>query len=201
VQILTLAGVHKFSNGGDFIDFIREILAFERWLRTNHLPATSQLLWYKLFMLCNSAGWAEWVVVENAALMAQIHLGNKASFIRYRDNLLESGLIEYRKGRKGHPNQYKLHSVIEKINGNELQPKTASQINGCNLKPQTVPQNIQFQFETPNDTPTRPQTIPKTIPEPAPLYKYKQDEKEAGRPKGTIQAKLRKQNRSHLDRC
>ena len=105
------------------MNFIKEILAFEQWLRTNHLPPISQLLWYKIFLLCNGAGWPEWVVVENAALMAQIHLSNEASFIRYRDKLLEHGLIEYQKGKKGSPNKYKLNSVLARIYTYDLQAK------------------------------------------------------------------------------
>ena len=117
------------------MDFIKEMLAFERWLCTNYLPPLSQLLWHKLFMLCNGAGWPEWIVVENASLMAQLHLKRTASFLEYRDKLIECGLVEYQKGRKGHPNRYRLHSVIgfqvESQNGNSFK-----------LKAQTVPQTV-----------------------------------------------------------
>ena len=94
------------------MDFIREINAFERWLRTNYLPLASQMLWYKLFMLSNSAGWPEWVVVPNAELMALIQIENKNTFIAYRDKLIDAGLIEYQKGKKGSPNRYKLKSLL-----------------------------------------------------------------------------------------
>ena len=95
------------------MDFIREINAFEQWLRTNYLPPFSQLLWYKLFMLCNSAGWPEWFAVENLDLMGLIKLKNEKSFIEYRDKLLEAGLIDYIKGKKGSPNRYKLNSLLK----------------------------------------------------------------------------------------
>ncbi|MCL2840310.1 MAG: DnaD domain protein [Defluviitaleaceae bacterium] len=161
------------------MDFIREILAFERWLYTNHLPPISQLIWYKLFMLCNGAGWPEWVVVENAALMAQIHLSNKASFIGYRDKLLECELIEYQKGRKGSPNRYKMCSLIGEENRYELKPqmipKTALQAipesipdaNRYELEPQAIPETVLQ---------TVPKPIPQIIPKPALLYKDKYKE-------------------------
>ena len=94
------------------MDYIRELNAFDKWLNTNHLPALSQLLWYKLFMLFNGAGWPKQIVVENARLMAMIQLKNEKSFIEYRNNLVIAGLIMYEKGGKGRPGKYRLNSLV-----------------------------------------------------------------------------------------
>ncbi len=97
------------------MNYIQEINAFERWLETNYLPGTSQLLWYKLVALFNRCGWAEWVTVDNQRLMVFIQCKSEKTFIRARDNLIESGLFVYQKGKKGSPNRYKMIS-FEKIN-------------------------------------------------------------------------------------
>ena len=90
------------------MNYIAEINAFERWLETNYLPISSQLLWYKLMCLFNKCGWSEWVTVDNLRLMAAMQMGREATFIKVRDELIKAGLIEYKKGKKGSPNQYHL---------------------------------------------------------------------------------------------
>ncbi len=91
-----------------YIDLIN---AFERWLETNYLPISSQLLWYKLISLFNRCGWSEWVTVDNHRLMSIMQIESEKTFIRCRDNLLNAGLFEYKKGKKGSPNQYKINTV------------------------------------------------------------------------------------------
>lgn len=93
------------------MSYIDLINAFERWLETNYLPISSQLLWYKLISLFNKCGWSEWVTVDNHRLMSIMQIENEKTFIRYRDKLIETELFEYRKGKKGSPNQYKINTV------------------------------------------------------------------------------------------
>lgn len=98
------------------MNYILEINAFEQWLETHYLPISSQLLWYKLMNICNRSGWSEWVTVDNLRLMAVIKMSNEKTFMKTRDNLIESGLIEYEKGKKGSPSRYKLISFVSKKN-------------------------------------------------------------------------------------
>lgn len=93
------------------MSYIDLINAFERWLETNYLPISSQLLWYKLISLFNRCGWSEWVIVDNHRLMSIMQIESEKTFIRCRDKLIEAGLFEYRKGKKGSPNQYKINTV------------------------------------------------------------------------------------------
>lgn len=93
------------------MSYIDLINAFERWLETNYLPISSQLLWYKLIALFNKCGWSEWVTVDNYRLMSVMQIKNEKTFIKCRDYLIETGLFEYRKGKKGSPNQYKINTV------------------------------------------------------------------------------------------
>lgn len=93
------------------MSYIDLINAFERWLETNYLPISSQLLWYKLISLFNKCGWSEWVTVDNHRLMSIMQIESEKTFIRCRDKLIEAGLFEYRKGKKGSPNQYKINTV------------------------------------------------------------------------------------------
>ncbi len=82
------------------MNYIAEINAFERWLETNPLPISSQLLWYKMMNRFNRSGWSEWIQVENLDLMADLRTKREATMIDVRDSLIKAGLIEYRKGKK-----------------------------------------------------------------------------------------------------
>lgn len=93
------------------MNYIAEINGFEQWLESNFLPASSQLLWYKMIALCNRCGWAEWVVVDNLRLMLMVGATSQKTALTARDKLIESGFLEMRKGKKGSPNQYHLKSI------------------------------------------------------------------------------------------
>ena len=103
------------------INYILQINSFERWLESNFLPAGSQLLWYKLMAICNRSGWQEWIQVDAQRLMNAIG-ETKSSFMRSRDSLLASGLIEYRRGKKGHPSSYKLVLLYDDKNAAQNEP-------------------------------------------------------------------------------
>ena len=93
------------------MSYIDLINAFERWLETNYLPSSAQLLWYKLTAIFNKAGWCEWVTVDNHRLMSVMQMESEKTLIRCRDKLIENNFFEYRKGKKGSPNQYKINTV------------------------------------------------------------------------------------------
>lgn len=113
------------------MSYIELINAFEKWLETNYLQSLAQLLWYKLIALFNKAGWSEWIVVDNHRLMALLGVKREATFISCRDRLIEAGLFEYQKGKKGSPNRYKIctinfESTNSSINSSEKSSKKRS---------------------------------------------------------------------------
>jgi len=88
-----------------YIDYLND---FNQWLETNALPASSQLLYYKLLYVFNRAGWPEDVGVDNLRLMVMLDGASKTTVIRARDKLIACGFIDYYKGKKGAPNRYAL---------------------------------------------------------------------------------------------
>lgn len=102
------------------MSYIDLINAFEQWLETNYLPSTAQLLWYKIIVLFNKAGWCEWITVDNQRLMVMMQIKREATFIEVRNKLIESKLFEFKKGKKGQPNKYKICTFnFESINSNK----------------------------------------------------------------------------------
>ena len=107
-----------------YIDLIN---AFEKWLETNYLQSPAQLLWYKSIALFNKAGWSEWITVDNRRLMALVDIEREATFISWRNKLIEAGLFEYQKGKKGSPNRYKICTYnFESINSSINSSKNSS---------------------------------------------------------------------------
>ena len=103
----------NFTKGesNEKMTYIDLINAFERWLETNYLPSSAQLLWYKLIFIFNRAGWSEWVTVDNQRLMSIMQMDSEKTLIRCRDKLIENNFFEYEKGKKGVPNRYKILTV------------------------------------------------------------------------------------------
>lgn len=110
------------------INFINEILSFERWLETHYLSANAQLLWYKLFLLSNKCGFCEYIQVDNQRLMSYLHISREQSLVDIRSQLIQAGLIKYTKGKKGSPSKYhictfknEVYSVPQNVGKNVAQ--------------------------------------------------------------------------------
>ena len=74
-------------------------------------------MYFKLLNVFNRAGWPEYVRVDNLRMMVMIGAESKQAVIRARDKLVESGFVEFQKGKKGSPSRYYLgkgsHNVTE----------------------------------------------------------------------------------------
>lgn len=100
-----------------YIDYLNN---FNRWLETNALPASSQLMYFKLLDVFNRTGWAEKVGVDNLRLQLMIEAGTEKTAIRARDALVKAGLVTYTKGKKGTPNSYSLCDITVIQYGNPV---------------------------------------------------------------------------------
>lgn len=88
--------------------YIDRLNAFNLWLEQSILASSSQLLYFRLLDVFNRTGWPEWVQVDNLRLMSMIRTKSQHTVISARDELVRTGWIEYRKGKKGIPGQYRL---------------------------------------------------------------------------------------------
>lgn len=134
------------------VNYLAEIIAFERWLETNYLPISSQLLWYKMMNLFNRSGWSEWVIVDNLRLMATMSMGREATLIKARDELIKAGRILYQKGRKGSPNKYKMvyftcknvvESEVFQVVENEVKSVVQSAVQSADIYKHKQKQNLK----------------------------------------------------------
>lgn len=111
---------------------LNEVKSFEQWLDFNYLPPISQLIWYNLFILTCKNKWSDWISLSNFRLMKLLDLKNEKSFINFRKKLIQAGLLEYIRGKKGSPSKYRLFFLstlknepisMEKANKNEISLK------------------------------------------------------------------------------
>ena len=90
-------------------NYLMQINAFNVYLDSNYLPQNAQLLWFRLIHLFNKCGWKEWVQIDTFRLMSLLGVQSQNAVFRARDALINAGLLSYNKGRKGHPNRYRMH--------------------------------------------------------------------------------------------
>lgn len=86
-------------------DYLRQ---FHDVYETGILTDKAVVLYWQMVNMFNAYGWKKWAGVDTAQLMAMLHTTNKTTALRERDILVKSGLIEYKKGRKGKVSEYRL---------------------------------------------------------------------------------------------
>ena len=102
------------------MNYLKEIVAFESWVELPPLPPNARVLWYQLMFIANKLCWQkEWFQIDNRRLMFHLSIDSEHTFLRARDKLIESGIIEYKKGKKGSPNSYRLISFLGKEENEE----------------------------------------------------------------------------------
>ena len=171
------------------MNYLAEIVAFERRIEVETLSGYSQLIWYRLMSLSNKSYWAEWVTVDNPRLMSLSGIKSKSTFLRARDELIDFGLIDYRRGKKGRPNQYRMISLVDHGQESFGTNMDRNNVNGVyldrNMEPNTVP-NVE----------------PNTVPNVEPIYKqnkYKQNKtKESARDTSNQEFKSRYGRFNHV---
>lgn len=88
------------------VNFVSEITAFYRLLKSRHLSNNAQLLWFHLFCYWNEAGFPDWLQVDTFRMMGMVQMKSKNTLIRARDELVTAGLLRVAKGKHKAPNRY-----------------------------------------------------------------------------------------------
>jgi hypothetical protein len=118
------------------------------------LSKGEQLLWFRLFLINNKAGWIEWFGADNRRLMLECGIANAQTLDKARQRLKDLGFIDFRKGKGNQPTKYKLlapgifdsvgkpKNESKKSFGSMSEPKTEP-----NIEPKTEP-NIEPIYKT-----------------------------------------------------
>jgi len=142
------------------MNYLKEIVAFETWVELNPLPPNARVLWYQLMFIANKLCWQkEWFQIDNERLMFRLSIDSKNTFLRAREKLIENGLIEYKKGKKGSPNSYRIIPFNDE--------------NGSFFEPQTEPK-VELKTELKTELKVEPKVEPKVGHINKHKYKHKQ---------------------------
>lgn len=88
-----------------YIDYLNR---FNRWLDSNTISSSAQLLYFKMLDVFNRANWPEYVQIDNRRLTLLADVYSEKSAIKARNELVEIGWIVYEQGKKGNPGKYSL---------------------------------------------------------------------------------------------
>ena len=90
---------------------IAQLTAFGR-ISIDNLSATAQALYLRLILIDNGLGWPERFYASNSRLMTEAGINSEKTLITARNQLIQMGLVEYRKGTaKGKASTYKLKII------------------------------------------------------------------------------------------
>lgn len=134
------------------MNYLAEIIAFEKWTETHYLSTNAQLLWYKLMALANKSGWAEYVQVGNHGLIELIQAGSENTLIRARNQLIQNGLLIYEKGKKGSFNKYCLMSIVKLTSKNEVEVEAENKLTAKNEVYMEVETEVETEVYTEVET-------------------------------------------------
>jgi hypothetical protein len=126
------------------MNYLAEILAFNRWREVNPLPASAIALWHELMAVCNKAGWQQVFTTPNGTLQAACGLSRR-EFDRARQILIENDRIKYKKSeRVNQAGRYELlpFPIVQNVQQN-VQQKVHRTYNGRDNK-----KDILFKQET-----------------------------------------------------
>lgn len=107
------------------MDYIRQLNAFRDWLLVNDLPTSAIALWYALMTINNMTGWKERFNAPNSVVEKLTGL-SKQGLVNARRKLLEVGLIEYEKGKKGKAPVYKIVPLVNSLDQSAYQSEYQS---------------------------------------------------------------------------
>lgn len=99
------------------MNYIEQINRFNRFTeRVTRLSSGAQLLWYKLMDQANQAFWPDWVQVGTRTLMELMSIESEKTFHKLRKELLDNGLIDVERGKRGKLPRYHLYQFDEHLN-------------------------------------------------------------------------------------
>lgn len=99
------------------MNYLKQIIAFDKWEELHPLSDKAYRLWFKLMAIANVSGWDEWLSVPLLKLKSELHTSSDQTIMNARNALVQAGRIEVRKGKHGKSADYHLIPLIESPSG------------------------------------------------------------------------------------
>lgn len=127
------------------INYIKEMNSFRKYAYENYMSKDAVLLWYALFGVDNDLYFKDWFKIDNLRLMGYAFIKREATLIKARQELIDMGLIKFKKGSKGHPSEYYIVMFSEQQQNNTYPnyENEAADSSDNNVKPDTEQNNTE----------------------------------------------------------
>lgn len=99
------------------MNYLKQIVAFDKWEELHPLSDKAYRLWFKLMAIANASGWDEWLSVPLLKLKSELHTTSDQTVINARNALVQAGRLEVRKGKHGKSANYRLIPFVEASTG------------------------------------------------------------------------------------
>lgn len=99
------------------MNYLKQIVAFDKWEELHPLSDKAYRLWFKLMAIANVSGWDEWLSVPLLKLKSELHTTSDQTVINARNALVQAGRLEVRKGKHGKSANYRLIPFVEASTG------------------------------------------------------------------------------------
>lgn len=90
------------------MNYLTEIIAFNQFAQRSQISDKAQLLWYGLMAINNECGWPVWFTAPLMRLMPMVHSTSNQTIYHARQELVDLGLLEVKKGHRGQAAAYHL---------------------------------------------------------------------------------------------
>lgn len=94
------------------MDYMRQLNGFWRWRQTNQVSHSQVDLYFAILAIGNSCGWKEQFTIANKTLVGMCQL-SESELHKQRLVLIQTGLIDYKKGKKGQAGTYFINPLYE----------------------------------------------------------------------------------------
>ena len=113
--------------GGEILNYLREILAFNDLQEINRLSTGQIALWYALMYINNKCSWNEWFTVAVSTLKSRTGLSRDGVY-KARNRLSQLGYIGFRENGKGKSGSYKMLTLSNNLHVSIQETPTSSDI-------------------------------------------------------------------------
>ena len=118
------------KKGGDFVDFIRQLVAFDKKSSGNLTPVAIAI-YLKLFMINNERGREEWFEETDYWLGRAVGIKRRETIVSALNMLKQKGFIDFERGGAHKSTRYHIVELSTGLSTNNPQPLNNSAINSA----------------------------------------------------------------------
>ncbi|UAW61282.1 hypothetical protein K3F51_05050 [Limosilactobacillus reuteri] len=95
------------------MNYLKNVVAFESFAELHQISDKSYRLWHALMSINNTCAWIDWFEVPLIRLQSKLALTNPQTIYNARNQLVQLGLLEFKKGSRGQSATYHLIPLVK----------------------------------------------------------------------------------------